>query len=277
MHRIADLADKDFVADQYRTAGNLNARITLHQRFSTNQYGWQRWVFDRLHLPAEARILELACGVGDLWLENESRIPAGWHVTLSDLSPGMVEQARQRLEPLRHPIRFEVIDAQSIPFDSQGFDGVIANHMLYHVPDRDRALAEISRILEPAGRFYASTVGQAHLREIADLVTRFAPGLSMWGERPTDSFTLENGAAQLERWFGEVTLTRYEDALLVTEPDALVDYILSGKMELSGDEREAFPAFVGEELQRAGSTFYVTKDSGMFECRAPRSACVETR
>lgn len=277
MHKIADLADKHFVADQYRTAGNLNARITLHQRFSTNQYGWQRWVFDQFHLPAEARLLELACGPGDLWLENENRIPAGWHVTLSDLSPGMVEQARQRLEPLRHPFRFEVIDAQSIAFDSQILDGVIANHMLYHVPDRDRTLAEISRVLRPGGRFYASTIGQAHLREIADLVARFDPGLSMWGERPTDSFTLENGAAQLERWFGQVTLTRYEDALLVTEPAPLADYILSGKMELAGDEQATFHTFVEEELQRAGGTFYITKDSGMFECRAPLSERAEPR
>ncbi|MFN2227245.1 MAG: class I SAM-dependent methyltransferase [Anaerolineae bacterium] len=265
MHEMVDLADKEFVADQYRTAGNLNARITLHQRFSTNRYGWQRWIFDQFHFPDRARILELACGTGDLWLENKHRISAGWRVTLSDLSPGMVEQARQRLEPLGHPFQFDVIDAQSIPFDSHSLDGVIANHMLYHVPDRERALSEIARVLKPGGRFYTSTIGGAHLQEIRDLLTRFHADLSMWGERPTDSFTLENGAAQLEHHFGEVALDRYDDILLVTEPEALVDYIFSGRLEMGEDQRQAFAAFVHEEFRRLGG-FYITKDSGLFTC-----------
>ena len=217
MPKMSDLADRQFVADQYRTAKNLNARITLHQRFSTNKYGWQRWIFDQFRFPPQARLLELACGTGDLWLENAGRIPAGWQITLSDLSPGMVQKTRQALEPGWRPFRFKVIDAQAIPFDDGSLDGVVANHMLYHVPDRDRALSEVRRVLKPGGRFYTSTIGGAHLREIGDLVARFDPGLSMWGERPTDAFTLENGAAQLERWFGEVRLARYEDGLLVTE------------------------------------------------------------
>ena len=250
MPKMADLADQKFVADQYRTASNLNARIVLHQRYSTNRYGWQRWVFDRFSLPPQGRLLELACGPGDLWLENADRIPAGWQITLSDLSPGMVQQAQQKLEPVRHAFQFEVIDAQAIAYESQSLDGVIANHMLYHVPERDRALADIRRVLKPGGRFYASTIGQGHMREIADLVARFDPGLSMWGERPTDSFTLENGAPQLERWFGTVTLARYEDDLIVTEPAALVDYILSGKMKLTAEERQAFVTFFVEAFRK---------------------------
>src|SRR6187549_3038005 len=81
--------------DQYRTSGNLQARIDFHVRFSTNPYGWQLWVFDHLRLPAEARILEIGCGAGSLWLENRSRVPAGWEITLSDLSAGMLAQARR--------------------------------------------------------------------------------------------------------------------------------------------------------------------------------------
>lgn len=269
MPEMADLADKEFVADQYRTASNLNARIVLHQRYSTNRYGWQRWIFDRFSFPPQARLLELACGPGDLWLENADRIPAGWQVTLSDLSPGMVQQARQKLEPVRHAFQFEVIDAQAIPYESQSLDGVIANHMLYHVPDRDGALSESRRVLKPDGRFYTSTIGQAHLQEIAELVARFDPGLSMWGEKPSDSFTLENGAAQLERWFGTVILARYEDDLIVTEPADLVDYIFSGRIGLTEGERPAFAAFVAEAFRRYGGKFFVTKGSGMFECCDP--------
>ncbi len=59
MSQIARLADTQFVTDQYQNAKNLNARIQLHQRFSTNKYGWHRWVFDQFSFPPQSRILEL--------------------------------------------------------------------------------------------------------------------------------------------------------------------------------------------------------------------------
>jgi len=84
---------QEAVEDQYRDASNLNARIALHRRFSTNKAGWTRWVFDQLALPQECAILELGCGPADLWQQNAGCIPEGWHITLSDFSPGMVEKA----------------------------------------------------------------------------------------------------------------------------------------------------------------------------------------
>ena len=62
---------------QYRTDRNLNARIALHADYSTNPYGWSRWVFDRIDLPASARIVELGCGPASLWTGNDYRIGAG--------------------------------------------------------------------------------------------------------------------------------------------------------------------------------------------------------
>src|SRR5262245_7806534 len=118
--------------EQYRNASNLNARIELHRRFSTNAYGWHRWVFDHFRLPPEARVLELGCGPGELWRENADRIPEGWEVTLADLSPGMLAAARRSLRDLLRSFAFAEVDAQSIPFPDACFDGVIANHMLYH-------------------------------------------------------------------------------------------------------------------------------------------------
>jgi tRNA1(Val) A37 N6-methylase TrmN6 len=75
MTPIKSLADPHYVSDQYKNADNLNARIRLHQLFSTNQYGWQHWLFDQFKLPPRGRILELGCGTGLLWLENLERRP----------------------------------------------------------------------------------------------------------------------------------------------------------------------------------------------------------
>ena len=64
--------DSRAIALQYGTSANLAARIALHQRCSTNPYGLQRWVFDRLGLTPGQRVLEVACGTGSLWRENAS-------------------------------------------------------------------------------------------------------------------------------------------------------------------------------------------------------------
>ena len=74
-------------------------------------------------------------------VDYASRIPAGWSITLSDFSPGMLDAAWRNLVVTGRAFQFKEIDAQSIPFEDETFDAVIANHMLYHVPDRPKAIA----------------------------------------------------------------------------------------------------------------------------------------
>src|SRR4030095_2432067 len=88
MPQIAMVNDRRYVTAQYLTASNLHARIALHQRFSTNSYGWHRWVFDQFRLPRQCALVELGGGGGDLGVENPSRMPTGWAMTVSDVSWG---------------------------------------------------------------------------------------------------------------------------------------------------------------------------------------------
>ncbi len=105
MHPIND---PQFVSRQYQSDRNLNARIALHQRFSTNKTPWSQRVFDQLLAALGARadaalhLLELGAGPGTLWAENQARIPASWRVVLSDLSPGMVATAQRNLAAALH-------------------------------------------------------------------------------------------------------------------------------------------------------------------------------
>ena len=259
------LTDRTYLlTQQYRNASNLNARAQLHARFSTNPYGWLHWLFDQLDLPPGCQVLEVGCGPGGLWLENRSRPPAGWKIVLSDLSAGMVHQARMNLRHSRHPFEFAVLDAQAIPFPGKWFDAVIANLMLYHVPNRVQALSEIWRVLKPGGRLVASTVGEAHLRELKALVSRFGPDLASESSA-ANPFTLENGGAQLSPWFSGVTIRRYEDALEVTEAAPLVEYVLSESTRMTGDQRLQFAEHVEQEMAAQGGAIHITKDSGIFE------------
>jgi ubiquinone/menaquinone biosynthesis C-methylase UbiE len=254
---------------QYRNAGNLSARTALHARFSTNPYGWLRWVFDRLaDLPAQARVLELGCGPASLWTHNRERVPGGWDITLSDLSAGMLDEARSALAAAARPFEFQRIDAQSIPFPDSTFDCVIANHMLYHVPDVRRAIDEAARVLNPSGRLFAATNGSGHMHELYCLATD--PKLRY---RPVLSFTLEGGAEQLRRRFAEVTMERYEDGLRVTEAEALLAYLCSmpGPAAASAQDVESLRAQIAEQLRRDGAVV-ITKDAGLFIASHQRPA-----
>ena len=164
MSQLTD-EQKYLLEHQYHNASNLNARIYLNEHFSTNPYSWQRWVFDQLHVPAHGRVLELGSGSAALWLQNSERIPENWDITLSDFAPGMLLEAEEKLSELQRPFAFQSIDIQSIPFENEQFNAVIANFMLHHVPDRERAFAEVCRVLKPDGHFYTATMGQMDKHE----------------------------------------------------------------------------------------------------------------
>ena len=253
------------ITDQYKDASNLDARLEIHKRFSTNPYGWFNWIFDTLaKLPKDANVLELGSGSGALWLNIADRIPAKWNITLSDLSPGMLDAAWRNLVVTGRNFKFEQIDAQSIPYNDEAFDIVIANHMIYHIPDRAKALSEIKRVLKKGGHLIATAVCENHMKEITDWLRRigkdhdFSPFVF--------SFTLENGKEQLEEFFSRVTLSRYEDTLNITEIEPLIAYLRSAvrTSEVSEDELAKVKIDLEDELKRNGKIF-ISKDSGLFE------------
>jgi SAM-dependent methyltransferase len=258
------------LSHQYNNAQKLGARINIHERFSINTYDWQRWVFDHFNMPAQGNVLEIGCGPGMLWLKNADRIPEQWNITLSDFSAGMLQEAQNNLRNIPHPFTFKIIDAQSIPFADQQFDMIVANHMLYHVPDRAKALAEIRRILKPGGHFFAATNGKHHMQECREIVISFDPSLAArWDNASPASlngFRLESGDQELSAHFSNVILHIYEDGLMVTEAEPLVAYIISNPIgeALVGDRVEQFTQTIEQEIARSGA-IRISKETGLFE------------
>jgi ubiquinone/menaquinone biosynthesis C-methylase UbiE len=76
------MTNPEQVLTQYKDSSNLESRIRLHQRLSTNHSPWMRWVFDHFDFPLPGRILEVGCGTGLLWAENAHRSQPGWRITL---------------------------------------------------------------------------------------------------------------------------------------------------------------------------------------------------
>ena len=257
----------DYLRDiQYRDGRNVGARIDLHERFSVNPQGWHRWLFEQMTIAPSSHVLELGCGPASLWAKNRDRIDSTWDVTLSDFSPGMVETSRRALSGVSGQFRFACIDAQAIPYDDAYFDVVIANHMLYHVPDRERAFGEIRRVLRPGGTLYAATNGHAHLRELDELAAEVGYDREMI--LSAIEFGLETGLPQLQRLFAGVRVSRYEDALVVTESEPLTAYIASMSTAASFDAATlaTLRAQIESAIEAEGA-FRITKDAGLFTAR----------
>ena len=254
--------DPTFVSAQYRTAANLAARQRIY-RYATNDVNWHAWVFDQVRplLPENARVLELGCGNGALWRENVARVPVGWDVTLSDLSAGMLDDARQALGERVSRFRFARVDAQTVPFPDQTFDAVVANHMLYHVPDRPRAYGEIGRVLKPGGRLIAATNGDGHVIEIRNLIADFVP------VRERGGFSLAGARDELARVFASVEVIRLRGELRVPEVQPILDYVNSMDLPepLSPGQLSEIEQTVRRAIER-DACFRVSTESGL--CRA---------
>lgn len=261
---MSNLIDQQYLLnEEYKNASHLNTRMQFIQRFSTNRIDQYRWIFDHFELRPSSRILELGCGPGSLWQRNLDRIPPDWTITLSDFSPGMLQEAQHNLRDSNLNFTFQVTDAQIIPLETARFDAVIANNMLYHVPDRQRALSEIHRVLKPDGHFYASTMGETSFSEMRRLMKQHNALPIRWEE--TLGFSLENGGEQLSFWFTHVDLHRLENTLLVTETEPLIQMICTGIGELGVSEEniQCMREEIDQELAKHGE-IRITMQFGLF-------------
>ena len=262
MTRINDQAY--LLGRQYKTSKNLSARANLHAAFSTTEQSWCEWVFSHFQFPEDAAILEIGCGTGTLWLENDRRIGGSWEITLADLSPGMLEQAKMNLSACASNFAFEVANIQNLPFPERSFDVVIANHMLYHVPDLKKGLLEVCRCLKPHGILYAATNRVNHMRELWDLISEFS-GKRIPNDSRDVSFRIENGEGLLSEFFPIVEFRRYPDELLVTEADPMVEYIFSSE-RLSNpiaEKKSEFWEYLRTKMKESGG-IRIQKDVGLF-------------
>lgn len=246
------------LGDQYATDANLNARIELHARFSTHPT-WGRWLFEHEAPGPRARILEIGCGPATtLWGSNLERIDPSWQITLTDASVGMIDAARTVLGARAE---YAVANAEELPFADGSFDVVLSNHMLYHVEDRPKAFAEIGRVLVPAGIFHAATNGDGHMHELGELTPWWPP------DTHTRAFGLESGPAQLEPFFVDIRVERFEDDLAVTEVEPVLAYLRSS-WRYDGRDLARERAAVEEGIERDG-VFLIHKSQGLISCRNP--------
>lgn len=270
MLSIIDLTSmENSLNKQYQNANNVSARIKLHKLYSVNSAGWFPWIFSEMHLAPGMKILEVGCGNGALWTENISRIPKGkgTEIVLSDISGGMLQDARRNLDSLKKTIYFKEFSCENIPYEDDHFDVVIANHILFYCENPENAAAEIRRVLKPGGVLYASTYGSRHMKEITELVKEFDDRIDLAARELYHIFGLDNGADILETSFENVEKVIYDDALLVDKAEPLLEYIMSchgNQNQYIIDRYKEFRSFVEKKVSR-DKGFRITKEAGYFK------------
>jgi SAM-dependent methyltransferase len=235
------LDDPRAVAEEYADDARLRRRASAYTGVTTGIDARERLV-EAVAETRPRRVLEVGCGWGELaeWIASATST----EVVAIDLSPRMIELTRARGVDAR------VADVQSLPFDDAEFDVVVAAWMLYHVPDLDRGLAEISRVLRPGGKLVAATNSRFHLLELRELV----------GSGPsTLKFSREDGEAWLRERFAVVDRHDIDGELDFPDRGAVSDYV-EASISMSPFVAN-LPTRVDEPFvaRRANSIFVATK------------------
>jgi len=269
------LTDEEKIQEQYHDSSNLEKRIRIHD-YSTAAQEWMEWVYEKMNLQSGMTVLELGCGTGLLWQKNIHKLPQGLHLVLTDRSEGMLDETKENLAQYKSllderniTITYSVLDANELSLGANTYDAIIANHMLYHVKNRDACLLSIAKALKPDGTFFCSTVGDAHMKELHKLVTDFDARIEMPSAHFTVAFRLENATQQLEKHFSVIERHDHENDLIVDDANVIYDYIDSypGNAHFILSQRgKELHEMINARLEKEGAIF-IHKATGMFICK----------
>jgi ubiquinone/menaquinone biosynthesis C-methylase UbiE len=183
MHRMND---PEFLSKEYEDESRLAARRRVWNEFLDGTSSDDA-TYMAVVEAAPSRVLEVGAGWGELAVRI--RDGTGAWVVATDRSQRMAMLARHRDLPVA------ITDAQALPFRDDEFDVVVANAMLYHLPDLDLGLRNLRRVLSPGGSLVATTFGRQHLVEVWAFLGD--PGIDL-------SVNAENGEQILRRHFDDV-------------------------------------------------------------------------
>lgn len=252
--------------NQYQNASNISARINLHNLYSQNPQGWFPWVFEQCGLKDGMQILEIGCGDGTLWKDNPDLIPKEIKIMLSDISEGMLRDARRAVGPDDRRFTYQVFDCCRIPCADSSMDLIIANHVLFYCENIPQVCREVQRVLKPGGHFLCSAYSRHHMQEVSRLVEGFDERIVLSADKLYNKFGRENGTETLRPYFSGIEWRLYEDSLVIPEPEPLISYILSchgNQNQYILDHYKEFRSYV---KKKTAGGFHITKEAGVFIC-----------
>lgn len=212
-------ADKNYLLNkQYKTGRNLKARASLH-RFGTNPEPFWSWVAEKYPFKPNSKILEVGAGTGVFWLEAIQFIPENCEITISDLSAGMLAEAKVNLANLLQ-IDFTTVDVEKLPFPDKSFDAVLAHFMLYHASSPLLALQEIKRVLDSNGFVGIILPSKHNLTKLFSLLNCESPIQAQY-------FPAEKAIEVLPKFFTNIQHHVHKNTLNINEIEPIITYVQS--------------------------------------------------
>ena len=262
--------------NQYKSSRNLEIRGFLHKKYSIGSESWMTWLFKQYSFPLGAKILEFGCGTAYLWKENEKLISNTWEILLTDLSAGMLETAKTNIgKNYNENIQYMVCNIEDTHSIKGEYDNIIANHMLYHVPNLDKALNNVHKLLKAKGLFYASTTSKNNFKEMTSIISGFTGNNKArdLNKVIVDKFSLDNGMEILKKYFSNTEIRKQSDGLKITDAKPFAEYILSLNNVVDGiiiaqpEEIEELSRYCQKIIDTVGY-IYISKEAGTFICRS---------
>jgi len=113
---------------------------------------WKRFAVEMSGVRAGGKVLDVAGGTGDLALLLSGRAGPDGEVWLTDINSAMLGRGRDRLLNAGKVIPAVQCDAERLPFPPEHFDCVIVGFGLRNMTHKDKALADMLRVVRPGGR-----------------------------------------------------------------------------------------------------------------------------
>jgi len=226
----------DFVTDQehltthtYATDEPLAVRIRTHELYTRPRMDFAAWVLNHVPWCGDETVLDIGCGAG-LYIEPVSAcLTGGGRLLCGDLSLGMLRDVAAKALPAAASL-FNV-DAMHLPLPDNCCDVVLANHMLYHVPDIERAVVEAHRVLRSNGYLVAATNARDSMRGFIELIESASFVLGHPIEIPVSPvmtrFNLENGSPFIDTIFCKVEMIKLPSVLTFSTAEPVMAYVNS--------------------------------------------------
>lgn len=220
--------DADALRRHFQNTESWQVRVNIHEQYSYPNVDFVAWVMKLVPLAGDEHVLDVGCGPGKYHDYLAAHHPNVKYVGI-DYSFGMLDA-----NPAEERVRGMITE---LPFPDDSFDIVMANHMLYLVPDIEAAIRETQRVLKPGGVFVATTSSIATMPQFRELFRRAIllvspPGVSRDVRVPETlhrRFALENGSRILARHYGAVVRHDLPGAFVFPDPDPIIDYLESSR------------------------------------------------
>ena len=212
----------------YATDGPLRVRTRTHELYTRPPIDFFAWVLDHISWSGDKVVLDIGCGAGAYVEPVCTRLEGDGCLLSADLSMGMLRDAAKSFAG---SVVLLNADAADLPLPDCCCDVVLANHMLYHVPQIERAIAEAHRVLRPGGRLLAATNCRRAMQSFIDGIEAACRALGYAIEIPDSlvrtRFSLQNGLPLVGAIFSQVEMDQLESALVFPAAEPAVAYINS--------------------------------------------------